>query len=262
MVTGAGGGIGSASVERFVAEGATVVAADLFEQGVRDLAGRLGARVVPTAIDIADEDSFRSVIDATMEQFGRLDVLFNNAALTDRDIQHRDTTAAEVPLEVWNRTLAVNLTGYLIGCRHAIPRMLAQGSGSIINMASNGALAGDSVRTAYCTSKAAVVALTKNIATQYGKKGIRCNAILPGPVITETFRKVAPELEPMLKRHALTPELGVPEDIAGLAAYLAADESRYMTGQALSMDGGLSAHHPHYADFEDYLAGLAPAADT
>src|SRR5690554_3884946 len=172
LITGAGGGIGSACTERFVAEGATVVAADLALSSVERLADRLGERVIPVAVDIGDERSFKAAIDDAVARLGRLDVLFNNAALTDPATQHLDTTATEIPVDLWNRTLHVNVTGTFFGCRYAIPHMLQRGGGNIINTASIGANAGDSVRVAYCTSKIAIVGLTKNIATQYGKKGI------------------------------------------------------------------------------------------
>lgn len=259
VITGAGGGIGSAAAARFVAEGATVVAADISLASVEALAAKLGDNVIPVLIDIGDEQSFKTVIDNTIERLGRIDVLFNNAALTDPATQHLDTTATDIPLELWDRTLHVNVTGTLYGCRFVIPHMIKQGGGSIINTASIGANAGDSIRVAYCTSKIAIVGLTRNIAAQYGKQGIRCNAIAPGPIITENFKKVAPELEPLLLRHALTPELGKPDDIAALAAYLAADESKYMTGQCLTIDGGIGAHQPHIPDFNDYVAGLTSA---
>lgn len=257
LITGAAGGIGSATVERFLEEGAFVVAADIDEQGVHALAERLGDQVLPFKIDIGDDDSFRQVIDATVERFGRLDVLFNNAAFTDVAFMHQDLTTVDTPVDVWERTLHVNATGYFIGCRHALPHMIANGGGTIVNMASAAAYAGDSTRVAYSVSKAAVVALTKNIATQHGRKGIRCNGIAPGPIITETFRRSAPELIGILSRHALTKELGRPNDIAELALFLASDESRFITGQVITIDGGLSAHHGHFADSEDYIASLA-----
>mgnify|MGYP003700340233 CR=1 FL=1 len=254
MITGAGGGIGSATVAAFVAEGARVVAADLVEQGVRELAARLGDAVLPVALDIADEDSFKRAIDTCVDHFGKIDVLFNNAALTDNDVLHADTNAMEIPVEVWNRTLQVNATGYLLGCKYGLRHMVENGGGNIINMASASAQAGDCTRVAYGASKAAVISMTKSIATQHGRKGIRCNAIAPGPIITDTFRRAAPELIDILSRHALVPELGRPEDIAELALFLASDASRYITGQVITIDGGLSAHHGHFADLEDYLA--------
>lgn len=255
FITGAGGGIGAACTRRFVDEGAIVVAADLVLASVEQLANELGDRVIPVRVDIGDEQLFKSVIDSAAAKLGRLDVMFNNAALTDAATQHLDTTATDIPMDLWRRTLDVNVTGTFIGCRYAIPHMLKQGKGNIINTASIGANAGDSVRIAYCTSKIAIVGLTKNIATQYGKKGIRCNAIAPGPIVTENFYKVAPELGSMLLRQALTQQLGEPDDIGALAAYLAADESRFMTGQCLTIDGGIGAHHPHTPDFDDWLAG-------
>jgi len=253
LITGAAGGIGSGCVERFVAEGALVAAADIAEERVRALAERLGSRVLPLVIDIGDEQSFKNGIEAAVDRFGKLDVLFNNAALTDAATHSLDTTVTETPVDVWTRTLHVNLTGCLFGCRHAIPHLLASGGGSIINTASNGALGGDSVRIAYCTSKAAIVAFTKHLATQYGRQGIRCNAIAPGPIMTEQFRHIGPEMEAILRRQLLTSELGKPEDIAALAAYLASDESRYMTGQTLAIDGGFTTHLAHTADLEDYM---------
>lgn len=257
FITGAGGGIGSACVRRFIDEGATVAAADLYLAGVEKLAEQLGERVIPIQVDISDEDGFKAAIDGAVAGLGRIDVMFNNAALVDPDSQHLDTTATEIPTALWKRTMDVNVNGTFYGCRHVIPHMVRQGAGNIINTASMGANQGDSVRVAYCTSKIAVVGLTRNIAASYGKQGIRCNAIAPGPIVTDNFRKVAPELESLLSRHALTPELGVPDDIAALAAYLAADESRFMTAQCLTIDGGIGSHQPHIPDFNDYLAGLA-----
>ncbi len=259
LITGAAGGIGSVCVERYIAEGAQVVAADLSEERVYQLAERLGSKVVPMRLDIGDEASFKSVIDETVKRFGKLDVLFNNAALTDAAAQNNDTTVTDVPIDLWTRTLHVNVTGCMFGCRHAIPHMAASGGGSIINASSTAALGGDLVRTAYGTSKAAVAAFTQYVAVQYGRQGIRCNAIAPGPIVTEHFRQVAPELEALLQRHTPTPELGRPEDIAMLTIYLASDESRYLTGQMIAIDGGLTSHLGHTADFQDYMNKLAPA---
>ncbi|MFA5547664.1 MAG: SDR family oxidoreductase [Porticoccaceae bacterium] len=257
IITGAGGGIGSATVKRFIDEGATVIAADLFMDSVQRLAERLGDRVIPVPIDIGDEASFKAVVDETLRRFGKIDILFNNAALTDGAVMSQDTKAPTIPVEVWERTLHVNVTGFLFGCRHVIPHMEARGGGAIVNTASNGAFVGDSVRIAYNTSKAAIVALTKNIAVQHGRQGIRCNAVAPGPVMTEAFHKIAPELKAIMERHSLTPELGRPEDIAATVAFLASDDARYITGEVIRIDGGQSAHLGHFADFEDYLARQA-----
>lgn len=254
IITGAGGGIGSATVRRFIDEGATVVAADLFEASVERLGEEFGDRVMPVQLDIGDESSFKNVVDETVRQFGQVDILFNNAALTDPVVMNQDTNATTVPIDVWERTLHVNVTGFLFGCRHVIPYMEARRTGAIVNTASNGAFVGDSVRIAYNISKAAIVSLTKNIATQHGRNGIRCNAVAPGPVVTEAFKKIAPELKLIMERHSLTPELGRPEDIAAAVAFLASDDARYITGEVIRIDGGQSTHLGHFADFEDYLA--------
>ncbi len=188
-----------------------------------------------------------------MAKLSRLDILFNNAAVTDIRIQGQDTTATEIPLDVWDRTMNVNLRGVLIGCRFAIPHMLAAGGGSIINTASDSGLAGDIARLAYGTSKGAVITLTKYIAVQYGRQGIRCNAIAPGVIMTEQMKKL-PVLAAAIQRHVVTPRLGIPEDIAALAAFLAADESGYITGQTIQCDGGHLAHQPQIADMLDLEA--------
>lgn len=253
IITGGAGGIGSASAERFIAEGARVAIADLFEDRAKEVAARLGEAAFPVFYDAGDADSIAAAIDRTVSRFGRLDILFNNAAVTDLRVQGQDTTATDIPLDVWDQTLNVNVRGVMIGCRHAIPHMLEQGGGSIINTASDSGLAGDIARLAYGTSKGAVITLTKYVAVQYGRKGIRCNAIAPGVIMTEQMKKL-PVLADTIFRHVVTPRLGIPEDIAALAAFLAADESAYITGQTISCDGGHLAHQPQVADMIDLEA--------
>jgi NAD(P)-dependent dehydrogenase (short-subunit alcohol dehydrogenase family) len=254
FVTGGAGGIGSATVARFAAEGAQVAVADVNGDGARAVADRVGANAFGVTLDIGDEAAFKAALDQTVERFGRLDILFNNAALTDLESMTYDTTATEIPIALWDRTMHVNVTGYLFGCRYAIPHMAAGGGGSIINTASGSGMAGDIARIAYGTSKAAVIALTKYIATQNGPSRIRCNGIAPGPIVTPHSRAVAGELFNVIARHTLSGELGCPDDIAALAAFLAADESRYINGEIITIDGGLMAHHAHIRDMEDFLA--------
>ena len=239
IITGGAGGIGAVTAERFIDEGATVVVADIDLEHARGVADRLGPKALPMALDIGDEAAFKAAIDATVERFGKLDILFNNAALTSPETLHKDTDITDIPAEVWTRILHVNLTGYMFGCRHAIPHMAANGGGTIVNMA----------------SKAGVISLTQYVATQHAHQRVRCNAIAPGPIITPTFRKVAPELIPIIGRHALTPELGEPADIAALATFLASAESKYINGQVITIDGGMSAHHAHVMDLQDHMRG-------
>lgn len=255
FITGGAGGIGAETAARFISEGATVVVADLDPDRARRVAGQLGPQALPMALDIGDEQAFKRALDATVERCGRLDILYNNAALTDPAIQHQDTDITTIPVEVWTRILHVNLTGYMFGCRHAIPHMAANGGGTIVNMASGAGQAADASRVAYGASKAGIISLTQYIATQHAHQRIRCNAIAPGPVITPTFRKVAPELISIIGRHALTPELGEPADIAALVAFLASSESKYINGQVITIDGGMSAHHAHVMDLQDHMRG-------
>ncbi len=256
IVTGGGGGIGSAVARRIVAEGGRVAIADLYEDSARRAAEPLGEDAMAIGFDAADAASVAAMVEATVKRFGRLDILHNNAALTDPERQQQDTTAIDIPLEIWNATMTINVTGYLLGCKYALPHMIAGGGGSIINTASGSGMAGDLARVAYGSSKGAIIALTRYIATQHGKQGIRCNAIAPGVVLTEALSRTVPGLADIIKRHILTPRFGTPEDIAALAAFLASDESAYITGQTISIDGGSMAHQPHYADLADFMAGM------
>ena len=255
IVTGGGGGIGSAVARRIVAEGGRVAIADLHEDSARRAAEPLGDAAIAVSFDAADPQSVREMVERTVERFGRLDILHNNAALTDPERQQQDTTAVDIPLEIWDATMTINVTGYLLGCKYALPHMIGGGGGSIINTASGSGMAGDLARIAYGSSKGAIIALTRYVATQHGKQGVRCNAIAPGVVLTEALSRTVPGLADIIKRHILTPRFGTPEDIAALAAFLASDESAYITGQTISIDGGSMAHQPHYADLSDFMAG-------
>jgi NAD(P)-dependent dehydrogenase (short-subunit alcohol dehydrogenase family) len=249
IITGGAGGIGAACGERFAAEGATVVVADLFVDAARDVAARIGHGAIGLHYDAGDAASIEAGIGEVVERFGRIDILFNNAAATALEVHQKDTTAPDIPLDIWDLIMNVNVRGVMVGCKHAIPHMIRNGGGSIINTASDSGLAGDNVRIAYGTSKAAVIGMTKYIAAQHGRQSIRCNAILPGPIMNASLAQY-PDLVRLIKRQALTPRIGKPEDIAAMAAFLAADESEYVTGQAYSVDGGHLAHQPQMADMK------------
>ena len=253
IVTGGGGGIGSAVARRFVAEGARVVIADLFEDSAVRAAQPLGDQALAVQFDAADPQSVKAMVDCAVDHFGRLDILHNNAAMTDPAKSPQDTTAVDIPIGIWREILDVNLTGYLLGCKYAIPHMISGGGGSIINTASNSGSAGDLARIAYGSSKAAIIGLTKYVATQHGRQNIRCNSVAPGVVLTEALEKTVPGLKEMIQRHILTPEFGTPDDIAGLVAFLASDEARYITGENISISGGGLVHQPHYADLLDFM---------
>jgi NAD(P)-dependent dehydrogenase (short-subunit alcohol dehydrogenase family) len=248
IVTGGGGGIGSAVARRIVAEGGKVAIADVFEDSAKAAAEPLGDAALPIQFDAADPSSIEAMVQATVDHFGGLDILHNNAAMTDPAKHPLDTTPVDIPIEIWDEIIDINLRGYLLGCRYAIPHMIARGGGSIINTASNSGIAGDLARVAYGTSKGGIITLSKYVATQYGKQNIRCNSVAPGVVLTPALEATVPGLKEVIQRHILTPEFGTPDDIAALVAFLASDESRYITGENISISGGGLAHQPHYAD--------------
>ena len=191
IVTGGGGGIGGATARALAREGASVVVADIdgeaAEQVVTEISGT-GGRAIAFQGDLSEETQVVSAIAAATSGFGRLDVLHNNAALTESDFLTRDTAVTDLPLEVWERTMAVNLRSQMLTCKHAVPEMVRHGGGSIINMSSGASLKGDRTRTAYGVSKAGVNALTMYVATSHGKQGIRVNTIVPGLIITDAVR--------------------------------------------------------------------------
>jgi NAD(P)-dependent dehydrogenase (short-subunit alcohol dehydrogenase family) len=253
IVTGGGSGIGRATSHALARQGAAVVVADLNPAGASSVAKEIegdGGRALPHACDVSDEDSVRGMVAAAVDTYGGLDILHNNAAASDPDLMGRDGAVTDMEVEVWDATLAVNLRGPMLGCKHGIPEMLKRGGGAIINTSSASGLVGDIARPAYGASKAGVDSLTRYVATQYGKRSIRCNAIAPGVIFTPALEANVPkqQIELYAGNH-LTPRLGKPEDIAGMVVFLASDDGAYVTGQILSVDGGLLAHHPTFAEF-------------
>ena len=246
IVTGGGGGIGGATARALSREGAAVLVVDIDQaaaervcEGIADS----GGRALAFQADLSDEVQVAATVAAATSHFGRLDVLHNNAALTDSDFLSRDTAVTDLALDVWERTMEVNLRSQMLTCKHAVPEMVRTGGGSIINMSSGASLKGDRTRTAYGVSKAGVNALTMYVATSHGKKGIRVNTILPGLIITDAVRAHLDEkIVAGLGKAVLTPSVGQPDDIADVVVFLASDESRYITGQMIAVDGGMSAH--------------------
>ncbi len=234
------------------AEGAAVAIGDLDEPGARRVADEIesaGGRAIAIHTDVSDEAAFEALIHRAVDRFGRLDILHNNAAALGAARVGDDEMVDSLDVDVWDRTMAINTRSVMLGCKHAIPHMLEAGGGSIINTSSGAALLGGLTGTAYATSKAAVNCLTQYVATQYGKRGIRCNAILPGLILTPAVDVgLSEEAVRMILDHHLTAEAGQPEDIAAMVAFLASDESRYVTGQLLRVDGGITSHAPTYAD--------------
>lgn len=246
IVTGGAGGIGAATANELAREGASVAVVDIDETKAHEVADgicRTGARAIALGGDLAQEEVARSVVRATVAEFGHLDVLHNNAALTASSFLSRDTTVSEMPMDVWQRSLQVNLGSQLLMCKYAVPEMRSGGGGSIVNMSSGAALSGDRTRLAYGVSKAGVHALTMYVATSEGKQGVRANTVVPGLILTDAVRAhLSPGILDGLGRATLTPYVGQPQDVAELVAFLASGQSRYITGQMISIDGGMSAH--------------------
>jgi len=252
IVTGAASGIGRASAELLAREGASVVIADRDAAGAERVAREIevaGGRALAQRVDIAIEREVEALVAKTVERFGALHVLHNNAALTDMAQHAVDASLLEMRPEDWDRSLAVNLRGAMLCSKHAIPQMIRAGVGSIVNMSSNQALAGDRTQFAYAAAKAGVAQLTRSIATAYGRQGIRSNTISPGMIRTPGSEAACtPEVFAMIESHNLVARTGLPRDIAWAVLFLASDESSFITGQTLCVDGGQLAHLPHYAD--------------
>ncbi|MCU1451977.1 MAG: short-chain dehydrogenase/reductase [Acidimicrobiales bacterium] len=252
VVTGGAGGIGTAVASTLAARGARVVVADVDGAAARRVADAIvdaGGAAISCPVDVASEASVVEMIGATVDAFGRLDILHNNAAAMGDDVLGRDLDLVEMSVEVWDTTMAVNLRGPMLACKHAIAAMRRSGGGAIVNTASVAAYGGDLQFMAYGASKAGLVNLTKSIATRYGKENIRCNAIAPGMILTPTSRARLGEAGiELFMRHHLTTRVGSPEDIAEAVAYLVSDEAGYVTGHVLYVDGGVTAHLPHFAD--------------
>jgi len=254
IVTGAGSGIGRASARRLAAEGADVVVADINLEGARetvasieaDAIGGGGGRAVAQWVDIGEEAAIAAMVQAAVDSFGGLHLLHNNAA--DVGIILLDADVASMEVEVWDRTMAVNLRGPMLGIKHALPHLLAAGGGAIVTTSSASGQFGDLSRVAYGVSKAGIDSLTRYVATQYGKQGIRANAVAPGVVKTPALTANVPPAELALyEDNHVTPGMGEPEDIAAVVAFLLSDDAAFVTGQVVNVDGGIAMHTPLYA---------------
>ncbi|MBA8826435.1 NAD(P)-dependent dehydrogenase (short-subunit alcohol dehydrogenase family) [Saccharopolyspora lacisalsi] len=245
IITGAGSGIGRAMATTFAAAGATVVAADIAADSARSTTldiERDGGRATAVEADVGDEAAVENLVREVVDAHGRIDVLCNNAGIMDTM-----ALPENIPTELWDRVLRLNLTGPFLLTRAVLPHMLANGHGRVVNTASEAGLRGGAAGTAYTASKHGVIGLTRNLAWTHARDGIRCNAICPGPVSTNvsggegkaSFDTAGIErLAPVL---ALGEQMAEPQAIADVALFLASEQSSFVNGAVLPADGGWSA---------------------
>ena len=246
VITGAGGGMGRTAAQMFATEGAKVVVAEFSEPAGREtvrLVEEAGGQATFVRTDVSAEADAKAMIEHAVATYGRVDVLYNNAGI----MPEADHSVTDTAVDVWDQVMAVNVRGTYLGCKYAIPVMLDQGAGSVINISSFVAILGCSnPQDAYTASKGAVLALSKSLAVQFGPQGVRTNAICPGPVETPLLMDwLVKDEEAKRIRLARNPtgRFGKPEEIVYMAIYLASDESRWTNGAAMVVDGGITVNY-------------------
>jgi len=245
LITGAGSGMGRLAAQMFAREGAQVVAADVTEESLREtvaLAESEGGSLIGVPTNVTNAGSVRDAVQAGVRAFGKLDVLYNNAGIFPDD----DTSVVETDETVYQHVIDVNLKGVYLCCKHGIPELIKAGGGSVINVASFVALMGCTVpQDAYTASKGGVLSLTRSLAVQYGRQGVRANAICPGPILTPMLESLFPSEEERLKRLNRIPlgRFGRAEDVVYAGLYLASDESSWTTGTTFVIDGGITVNY-------------------
>jgi NAD(P)-dependent dehydrogenase (short-subunit alcohol dehydrogenase family) len=245
LVTGAGSGMGRVASQRFAAEGAKVIANDAVASALEETVAAVreaGGAILGVPGDVSAAADVERAISEGVSAFGSLDVLYNNAGI----MPAADTSVEETSVETWERVLDVNLKGIFLCCKYGIPELLKAGGGSIINIGSFVAILGCTVpQDAYTASKGGVIALTRSLAVEYGRRGIRANALCPGPIETPMLRRLWTSEEERNKRLNRIPlgRFGTPEDIVNAGVFLASDESAWITGTTFLVDGGITVNY-------------------
>lgn len=238
IITGGASGIGRAAALRFAREGAQVVIGDINVDGGRataELIEQHGGRAIFTELNVSDSKQVKELISVTVETFGKLDILFNNAGIGNPNVK-----SVDLDEEDWDQIIDINLKGVFLGIKHAVPEMMKAGGGAIINTSSLLGIKGQKYLAAYNASKAGVILLTKNAALEYGKNHIRVNAIAPGVIDTQIIEgwKNDERKWPIISRANALGRIGTPEEVANAVLFLASDEASFITGATLSVDGG------------------------
>jgi NAD(P)-dependent dehydrogenase (short-subunit alcohol dehydrogenase family) len=240
VITGAAGGMGREAAVLFSEEGASVCVADVSREAGESTAAACREAFF-VEVDVADEASVQAMYAATVERYGGVDVLYNNAGISPAD----DASILDTSVEAWDRVQAVNTKGVYLCCKHGIPRLLERGGGSVINVASFVALVGAATsQISYTASKGAVLAMSRELAVEFARRNVRVNALCPGPVETPLLLSIFGDDPAALERrrtHWPTGRLATPREIVNAALFLASDESSYVTGTTFVVDGGLSA---------------------
>jgi NAD(P)-dependent dehydrogenase (short-subunit alcohol dehydrogenase family) len=259
LVTGAAGGIGSETVRAMCEAGARVVMTDIRQEPLDEVSRQLrgeGHDVAAKVADITEEASVIELLAFTNDTYGGLDILDNNAGATGYSTIDQDV--ADMTVDLWDTMLSINARGPMLLCKHALPVMVSRGGGSVINISSGQSLSGDLTNIAYAAGKAALNSMTRHIATAYGPRGIRCNAIAPGLIVPPGSEGRLPQaMHDIFVANCLVPRLGVPRDIANMAVFLASDLASYITGQVISVDGGILIHLPTTVPMQALRAQMA-----
>ena len=235
IVTGAGQGIGRAIAHKLAAEGATVIVTDLNEATAKDTAAAIGSGAIGLRTDVTDRDSVNATVDQVMARFGRIDVLVNNAGW-DKGERFLDSEP-----ETWDRVMQINLYGVFNTMKKVLPIMALQGGGKVVNLGSDAGRVGSSGEAVYSAAKGGVIAFTKAMAREMARDGVNVNCVCPGPTDTPLFASMGGEkLREALIKAVPFRRLGDPADIANAVAFLASDEASYITGQTVSVSGGLT----------------------
>jgi NAD(P)-dependent dehydrogenase (short-subunit alcohol dehydrogenase family) len=248
IITGAGGGLGAECARVLASHGASVAVVDINGTAAEVVAESIragGGKAIGVSSDVSKEADVKAMVEAVVAHFGRIDVLHNNAAILNMEQRQKDRDVVNMDVDAWDRSMAVNLRGAMLCCKHAIPEMLKLGRGSVIFATSGLGAQGDVTLSAYAASKAGLMMLAKSVAAQYGKQGVRSNALQIGLAPAENAHETMPAaLLNIIRENHLTPELGTPRQIADVVAFLASDESSFITGTTIVADGGFGSHTP------------------